>query len=46
LTLAEAISAFGADAKATLNSSAAKGQPEDQLRAPLHWGRLFLWTLA
>jgi hypothetical protein len=35
LTLAEAISAFGADAKAKLNNSAATGQPEDQLRKPL-----------
>jgi hypothetical protein len=35
LTLAEAISAFGAEAKAKLSNSAASGQPEDQLRAPL-----------
>jgi len=35
LTLAEAISAFGASAKAKLNNSASSGQPEDQLRAPL-----------
>jgi hypothetical protein len=35
LTLAEAISAFGAEAKAKLSNSAATGQPEDQLRAPL-----------
>ncbi len=35
LTLAEAISAFGASAKAKLNNSASTGQPEDQLRAPL-----------
>lgn len=34
-TLAEAISAFGADAKAKLSNSAASGQPEDQLRTPL-----------
>ena len=35
LTLAEAISAFGAEAKAKLSNSGATGQPEDQLRAPL-----------
>lgn len=35
LTLAEAISAFGKDAKAKLNNSAITGQPEDQLRKPL-----------
>lgn len=35
LTLAEAISAFGKDAKAKLNNPAATGQPEDQLRKPL-----------
>jgi hypothetical protein len=35
LTLAEAISAFGADAKAKLSNVAASGQPEDQLRTPL-----------
>jgi hypothetical protein len=35
LTLAEAISAFGAEAKAKLSNSAATGQPEDQLRGPL-----------
>jgi len=35
LTLADAISGFGADAKAKLSNSAATGQPEDQLRAPL-----------
>lgn len=35
LTLAEAISAFGKDAKAKLSNSAATGQPEGQLRAPL-----------
>lgn len=35
LTLAEAISVFGADAKAKLSNSAATGQPEDQLRKPL-----------
>jgi hypothetical protein len=46
LTLAEAISEFGADAKAKLSNSAATGQPEDLLRAPLRWAVLFLWTLA
>lgn len=35
MTLAEAISAFGASAKAKLNNMASIGQPEDQLRAPL-----------
>lgn len=35
LTLAEAISAFGKDAKAKLSNPAATGQPEDQLRKPL-----------
>jgi len=35
LTLAEAISAFGKDAKAKLSNPAATGQPEDQLRTPL-----------
>ena len=35
LTLAEAISAFGADAQAKLSNSAVTGQPEDQLRKPL-----------
>lgn len=35
LTLAEAISAFGKDAKAKLTNPAATGQPEDQLRTPL-----------
>ncbi len=39
LTLAEAISEFGASAKAKLTNSGATGQPEDQLRAPLE--RLF-----
>lgn len=34
-TLAEAVSAFGAAAKATLNNPAIAGEPEDQLRAPL-----------
>jgi hypothetical protein len=35
MTLADAISAFGKDAKAKLSNSAATGQPEDQLRKPL-----------
>jgi hypothetical protein len=35
LKLAEAISAFGADAKAKLSNVAASGQAEDQLRTPL-----------
>lgn len=35
LTLAEAISRFGADAKSKLTNPAATGQPEDQLRTPL-----------
>jgi hypothetical protein len=35
VTLAEAISRFGADAKAKLSNPAATGQPEDQLRTPL-----------
>jgi hypothetical protein len=35
MTLAEAISEFGKDAKAKLSNSAATGQPEDQLRKPL-----------
>jgi hypothetical protein len=35
MTLAEAISAFGAAAKAKLANSASTGQPEDQLRNPL-----------
>jgi hypothetical protein len=35
LTLAEAISEFGADANAKLSNPAAKVQPEDQLRKPL-----------
>lgn len=35
LTLRAAISAFGSDAKAKLSNIAAKGTPEDQLRAPL-----------
>lgn len=35
LTLTEAISAFGKDAKAKLSNNAAAGQPEDQLRKPL-----------
>jgi hypothetical protein len=35
LTLAEAISEFGTDAKAKLANPAATGQPEDQLRTPL-----------
>lgn len=35
LTLAGAISAFGAAAKAKLTNPAATGQPEDQLRTPL-----------
>jgi hypothetical protein len=34
-TLADAVSAFGASAKAKLASVAIEGQPEDQLRAPL-----------
>ena len=33
--LAEAISTFGAAAKATLSNPAITGEPEDQLRAPL-----------
>ena len=32
LTLADAISVFGADARAKLSNSAATGQPEDELR--------------
>jgi hypothetical protein len=35
LTLADAISEFGKEAKARLANSAATGQPEDQLRTPL-----------
>lgn len=35
VTLAEAISEFGAEAKAKLSNPAATGQPEDQLRTPL-----------
>lgn len=35
MTLAEAISAFGASAKAGLSNAAITGQPEDQLRTPL-----------
>jgi Type ISP C-terminal specificity domain/N-6 DNA Methylase len=38
-TLREAISKFGAEAKAKLANVAARGEPEDQLRAPLE--RLF-----
>ena len=34
LTLEAAIAAFGAQAKAKLSNAAAKGQPEDQIRAP------------
>jgi hypothetical protein len=34
LTLDSAISAFGAQTKAKLGNLAAKGQPEDQIRAP------------
>lgn len=34
-TVAEAVSAFGANAKSKLASPAISGQPEDQLRAPL-----------
>jgi hypothetical protein len=34
LTLESAIAAFGAKAKAKLSNPAAKGQPEDQIRAP------------
>jgi hypothetical protein len=34
-SLAEAVSRFGASAKAKLSNPAATGQPEDQLRAPL-----------
>ena len=34
-TLAAAVSAFGASAKAKLANKAVSGQPEDQLRAPL-----------
>ncbi|MEO7027141.1 MAG: hypothetical protein ABI056_06265, partial [Caulobacteraceae bacterium] len=33
--LADAVSAFGVAAKATLNNPAITGEPEDQLRAPL-----------
>ncbi|CAN5538653.1 hypothetical protein BH10PSE5_BH10PSE5_26550 [soil metagenome] len=33
--LAEAVSSFGASAKATLHNTAISGQPEDQLRTPL-----------
>ncbi len=33
--LAQAVSAFGAAAKATLNNAAISGEPEDQLRTPL-----------
>ena len=33
--LAEAVSEFGASARAKLNNPAAVGQPEDQLRGPL-----------
>ena len=32
---AQAVSAFGAAAKATLNNAAISGEPEDQLRTPL-----------
>lgn len=35
MTLAEAISEFGKEAKAKLSNSGATGQPEDQLRTPL-----------
>jgi len=35
LSLSEAISRFGAAAKAKLDNPAASGEPEDQLRAPL-----------
>ncbi len=35
LTLAEAISKFGAEATSKLNNPGAKGEPEDQLRNPL-----------
>ncbi len=35
LTLAAAVSQFGADAKAKLHNVAARGEPEDQLRSPL-----------
>ena len=35
MTLREAISAFGSNAKAKLSNVAAAGEPEDQLRAPL-----------
>jgi hypothetical protein len=35
LTLSEAVSKFGAAAKATLDNPAITGQPEDQLRTPL-----------
>jgi len=35
ISLRAAIAAFGADAKAKLTNPAARGQPEDQLRAPL-----------
>ncbi len=34
LTIESAIAAFGAKSKAKLNNVAAKGQPEDQIRAP------------
>lgn len=34
-TLDDAISAFGAAAKATLDNPAITGEPEDQLRTPL-----------
>ena len=34
LTLEDAIAGFGAQAKSKLSNLAAKGQPEDQLRAP------------
>ena len=35
MTLAEAISKFGAETKSKLSNPSARGAPEDQLRAPL-----------
>lgn len=39
VTVAEAVAAFGREARSKLSSAAIKGQPEDQLRNPLE--RLF-----
>ncbi len=45
-TLAAAVSAFGASAKAKLANKAVSGAPEDQLRAPLEALVLDLASLA